>query len=127
MAVSLDGDRMLMERIRWQEPAESTLDEAHLAVWEAIRHLFPSRAIVNQTDDGWLMVTWAIEGLLASHFAAPVMIRIQPGLLLALWTCDDADDRDAIARSLELVVAAHLAGYDPASRIPTCGVIVLGE
>jgi len=118
---------MLMERIRWREPAESTLDEAHLAVWQAIRHLFPPRATVTQTDYGRLMVSWKIDALLGTHFAAPVLIRIEPGLLLVLWTCDDIEERDAIAEGLEQVVAAHLAGYDPASRIPTCDVIALGE
>lgn len=118
---------MLMERLRWDEPADSTLDEAHVAVWEAIARLFPRRALVTQTDYGLLMVTWKIESRAGgTQFAAPILIRVEPGLLLALWTCE-AEDRAAIVEDLEAVVADHLAGYDPYSRIPSCGVITLGE
>ena len=117
---------MLMERLRFREPDTSALDEAHLAVWDAVRHLFPAHAIVCQTDHGRLMVTWAIEGLTSTHFAAPVLMRIEPGLLLALWTCEP-DERELITMEFEPVVRAQLANHDPQSRVPTCGVIVLGN
>jgi hypothetical protein len=117
---------MLMERLRFREPDASVLDEAHMAVWDAVRHLFPADAAVTQTDYGRLVVSWPIEGLTCTHFAAPVLMRIEPGLLLALWTCEP-DERELITMAFEPIVRTHLAGYDPHSRIPTCGVIVLGN
>ena len=104
------------------------LDEPHRAVWDAIRHLFPTHAMANQVDHGCLLVSWTLrDGRRAcTHFAAPVMIRIGPGLLLALWTCGREERREIAALQAETVRDA-LAGYDPHSRIPTCGVIQLGD
>lgn len=117
---------MLMEKLRFREPETTTLDDAHAAVWEAVRHLFPTHAIASQTDYGRLMVSWEIEGLTCTHFAAPVLMRVEPGLLLALWTCKP-DEREIITMEFEPIVRAHLAGYDPVSRVPTCRVVVLGN
>jgi hypothetical protein len=109
-------------------PQWDDLDEAHAALWDALHHLFPSHANVTQTDYGCLMVSWLVRDAKrgCTHYAAPVIIRIEAGLLLALWTCGE-EDRRMIAQLQEAEVAAALAGYDPHSRIPTCGVIVLGD
>jgi hypothetical protein len=108
--------------------ARDDLDEAHAAVWEAIRHLFPASAMVDQADYGCLLVSWTVRDPVrrTKHFAAPVIVRIEQGLLLALWTSDD-DARREIASFLALDVAEALQDYDPHSRVPRCGVIVLGE
>jgi hypothetical protein len=104
------------------------LDEAHGAVWQAIRDLFPSHAMADQTDYGCLLISWSLrDGRRAcTHFAAPVIVRIAPGLLVALWTCDEQSRRD-IAELQAQIVSDALADYDPHSRVPSCGVIVLGE
>jgi hypothetical protein len=111
-----------------QLPDDAELDEPHRAVWGALRHLFPAHAMVDQVDYGLLLVSWQLSGYRceSAQLAAPIMIRIEAGLLLALWTCEP-QERDAIAREQEDVVRAHLDGYDPRSRVPTCGVIVLGS
>jgi hypothetical protein len=114
-----------------RDAGASELDEPHRAIWRAIRHLFPAQAMVDQTDYGCMVVSWPLRsgrrgGRAAVHFAAPIVIRLEPGLMLALWTCDPAE-RDQIAREQEPVVREHLAAYDPHARVPTCGVIVLGE
>ena len=110
------------------EPAWDDLDEAHAAVWDAIRHLFPAHAMVDQTDYGCLVVSWSLKGprSASTHFAAPVIIRIDPCLLLALWTCDE-ESRNDIAQLQAPVVEAALDTYDPYSRVPRCGVILLGD
>lgn len=110
------------------EPAWDDLDDAHGAVWEAIKHLFPENAMVDQTDYGCLVVSWALggRGHRASHFAQPVIIRIAPGLLVALWACDEEGRRD-IANLQADPVGEALETYDPHSRVPSCGVIELGE
>ncbi len=115
-------------RFMSQPSADVELDEPHLAIWNAIAHLFPAHAMVDQVDYGWLLVSWELPpGRGASaHFAAPVMLRIEPGLLLALWTCEP-HERDEIAREQEGAVRVRLDEYDPNSRLPSCGVIVLGE
>ena len=104
------------------------LDDPHAAVWQAIRHLFPLHACATPTGYGGMMVSWTLrDGRLAcTQWAAPVMIRIEPGLLLALWTCDP-EDRIAIAALQTDAVREALYGYDPHSRVPSCGVIVLGD
>jgi hypothetical protein len=104
------------------------LDAAHAAVWDAISHLFPPHAMVNQTDEGYLVISWTLPGALGrcARFAAPLMIRIEPALLLALWTTD-VIERKAIARLQARVVRRELTEYDPLARIPTARVIVLGE
>jgi hypothetical protein len=108
------------------EPAWDDLDEAHAAVWDAIRPLFPPQAMADQTDYGVLVVSWQIRGRRSSHFAAPVIVRIDPGLLVALWTCDEESRREIAMLQVDAVREA-LDGYDPHSRIPTCGVVQLGE
>jgi len=102
------------------------LDEPLQAIWGAIRHLFPAHAMVNQVDHGCLLVSWSLRARRrGTHFAAPIIIRVDSGLLLALWTCD-AEEREQIADIQVETVSDALAGYDPHSRVPTCGVIVLG-
>jgi hypothetical protein len=115
--------RLARSQAQWEE-----LDEVHAAIWQAIRHLFPARAMVDQTDYGLLVVSWPLREprRTSSHFAAPVMIRIEPGLLLALWTCD-GDGRRDIANLQARIVEDGLEAYDPHSRVPRCGVIVLGH
>lgn len=105
-----------------------SLDDPHRAVWCAIRHLFPAHAFVTQTDAGYMMVTWTLRDgrRNCTHFASPIVIRIEAGLLLALWTCDE-DDRLMIASAQAETVRDALYDYDPHSRIPTCGVVTLGE
>lgn len=109
-------------------PVWEDLDEVHDAVWQALRPLFPRNAMVDQTDYGSLLVSWELQGSRrkGTHFAAPVMIRIGPGLLVALWTCDGEDRHDIAQHQVETVRDA-LAAYDPHSRIPSCGVIQLGD
>lgn len=104
------------------------LDEPHRAVWSAVRHLFPTHAFVTQTDAGYMMVTWTMRDgrRNCTHFAAPLVIRMEPGLLLALWTCEE-EDRIEIACAQAETVRQALYDYDPHSRVPTCGVIVLGD
>jgi hypothetical protein len=111
-----------------REEPEWAMDEPHAAVWEAIRPLFPLRAMATQTDYGYMVVSWPLrrDRRASTHFAAPVVIRIEPGLLLALWTCDP-DERDSIAREQVETVREQLESYDPHARVPTCGVIVIGE
>jgi hypothetical protein len=115
------------QRAARREPALDDLDDAHAIVWQAIRHLFPGRAMVDQTDYGCLLVSWTLRGARpgSRHFAAPVIIRIETGLLLALWTCDAASRAD-IADLVAADVAEALQSYDPRSREPRCGVILLG-
>lgn len=115
-------------RIARYEAARDDLDEAHDAVWQAVRHLFPSNAMVDQVDYGCLLVSWALGGRRrgTAHFAAPIMIRIEPNLLLALWTCG-AEGRREIAAMQVPVVEQALESYDPHSRVPRCGVVILGE
>jgi hypothetical protein len=104
------------------------LDEPHEAVWQGIRHLFPAHATPTQADCGILLVSWTLrDGRRAcTQWAAPILIRIEPGLLLALWTCDP-EERVAIACLQADTVRDGLDDYDPHSRMPTCGVIVLGD
>ena len=104
------------------------MDDPHAAVWGAIRLLFPLHACATPTGYGGFVVSWTLrDGRLAcTQWAAPVMIRIEPGLLLALWT-SEPDDRRAIAALQAETVRDALAGYDPHSRVPSCGVIVLGD
>ena len=121
-------ERAAPYRLLRDEPEWQVLDEPHAAIWEAVRQLFPRHALVTQTDYGYMMVSWSLEGRRpgSRHMAAPVIIRIRPGLLLALWTCDP-EARDAIAREQEATLREALAGYNPHSRVPTCGVIELGD
>lgn len=116
------------QRAALYEPAPDDLDDAHAAVWRAIRHLFPERAMVDQADYGCLLVSWTLRGprVGSRHYAAPVIIKIETGLLLALWTCD-AESRADIEDLLAADVAEALQSYDPHSRVPRCGVIALGE
>lgn len=111
-----------------RDSATGDLDDPHLAVWQAVRYLFPLHAVATQTDHGCMLVSWTLrDGRRAcAHWAAPVIIRIESGLLLALWTCDP-EDRIAIAALQAETVREALYRYDPHSRVPTCGVIVLGE
>jgi hypothetical protein len=114
-------------RVVREEP-DRAIDEPHAAVWDAIRHFFPAHAMVTQTDYGYMLVSWSLRGdrRASTHFAAPIVIRIEPGLLLALWTCDP-EDRESIAREQAECVREQLAGYDPRARVPTCGVVIIGE
>ena len=50
----------------------------HLALWQAIRHLFPAHAMADQIDFGGIVVSWTLPGDRPgnSRFAAPIMIRI---------------------------------------------------
>ncbi len=104
------------------------LDDPHAAVWQAIRHLFPLHASATPTGYGGMVVSWTLrDGRLAcTQWAAPVIIRIEPGLLLALWA-SGPEDRIAIAALQTDTVRDALYDYDPPSRVPRCGVIVLGE
>ena len=107
-------------------PAWDDLDDAHAAIWDAIRPLFPAQAMADQTDYGVLVVSWPLRGARSSHFAAPFIVRIGPGLLVALWTCDEKSRREIAMLQVEAVSEA-LDRYDPHSRIPTCEVVQLGE
>ena len=109
------------------DDAPPTLDEAHLAVWEAIRHLFPAHAMVDQTGHGYLLVAWTIAGRRpgSHHYAAPVILHIDAGLLLALWTTGPIE-RKAIARLQERTVRAALEDYEATSRVHSIGVVELG-
>lgn len=109
--------------VGWDE-----LDVAHAAIWDAISELFPAHAMVDQTDYGCLVISWSIRkgGRGGTHFAAPVIIRITPGLLVALWTSDD-EGRRSIAQAQAQVVDEALRLYEPTSRVPSCGVITLGD
>lgn len=104
------------------------LDDAHGAVWAAISHLFPPNAMVDQAGDGYMVISWALPGARGRtlQFAAPVMIRLEPALLLALWT-PNLLERRSIARLQARIVREELAAYEPLARIPTAPVIVLGE
>jgi hypothetical protein len=113
-------------RVVPQEP-EGDLDEAHAAIWRAVRHLFPRNAEVTQSDYGYLMVSWRMPARRGgSHHAAPIVIHIEPGLMLALWASEGEDRQEIAALQVDTVREA-LAGYDPDSRIPTCDMIVLGD
>jgi len=109
-----------------QERARDDLDDAHAAIWKAIRPLFPAQAMADQTDYGVLVVSWPLRGARSFHFAAPVIVRIDPGLLVALWTCDEETRRQIAMLQVDAVRDA-LERHDPHSRIPTCGVVQLGE
>jgi hypothetical protein len=111
-----------------RDPAdEPSLDPVHQSQWEAIRSLFPNHAMADQPEAGLLLVTWTIRGRRrALHYAAPVMLKIDSGLLLALWASDE-EERAQIAGAQRDTVEAALANYDPASRVVTMPMIVLGE
>lgn len=103
------------------------LDKPHQALWDAVRHLFPPEAMVDQVDHGCLLISWPLRSLRGStHFAAPIVIRVASGLLLALWTCGRMERREIASLQVETVKQA-LSAYDPYSRMPTCGVIELGD
>ena len=104
------------------------LDDPHEAVWQGIRLLFPPHATPTQADCGILMVSRTLrDGRRAcTQWAAPILIRIEAGLLLALWTCDP-DERIAIACLQAETVREGLSEYDPHSRRPTGAVIALGD
>lgn len=110
------------------DDASPGLDDAHLAVWDAVRHLFPAHAMVDQTGHGYLLVSWTMPGRRpgATYYAAPVILRIDAGLLLALWTTGPVE-RKAIARLQERTVRQALADHEPSSRVPTLGVVELGS
>ena len=110
----------------WDDAGD--LDEPHRAVWCAIRHLFPAHAMATQVDHGCLMVSWTLRDgrRNCTHFAAPIMMRIGSGLLLALWMCEPGERAELAELQAETVRDA-LDGYDPHSRAPTCGVIQLGD
>lgn len=103
------------------------LDAARMLLWKAIQHLFPAHAEVTQTDNGAIAITWAMrsEGSGRRGFSAPILIRPEPGLILALWTSAPAD-RQRIAEMQEMDVRLGLFGYEPDETLPRARVIVLG-
>lgn len=110
------------------DEAASGLDEAHASVWDAVRQLFPAHAMVDQTDAGFLVVSWTLKGSGrgGTVFATPIMLRIDTGLLLALWTTSGIERRAIAGLQLSKVREA-LAGYDARERQSPLGVIVLGD
>jgi len=115
------------QQLAFSETTPWDLDEPHAAMWQALRNFFPSHAIPTQTDCGYMMVSWKLhDSFPSSSWAAPIMIRIRPGLLLALWTCDPEARIDIACAEAESVHEA-LYDYDPHSRVSTCDVIELGD
>ena len=112
--------RTRSEHLAAREDDAVHLEAPHLAVWHAIRNLFPPHAMVSQTDYGCMLVSWTLrDGRRAcTQFAAPIMIRLRSELMLALWT-SDPKDREAIAHAQADVVREALAGYDPHTHKPT--------
>ena len=103
------------------------MDSAHAAIWDAMRHLLPPHAQAVQLPNGTLAVSWATAGEPAAtqEMAAPLSIRLEPGLLAGLRQAD-AGQRERLAQRQEPAFRAGLVGYDPYTVIPKARVIVLG-
>jgi hypothetical protein len=104
-----------------------TLDNVRAVLWQAYRHLFPPHALAAQTGNGNMVISWSVmDDPLAPHpYAAPVMLRIAPELLQALWRVEPRA-RMRIAQNHEPTLREGLRGYDPFSRFPNARVISIG-
>lgn len=108
-------------------PGIHALDSVRAAVWQAYRHLFPPHSRAAQTDQGSIVISWSTRGDPdASHpYAAPVLLRLDEGLLQQLRN-SDAVERKALAARHEPALRVGLRGYDPFVREPKARVVVLG-
>jgi hypothetical protein len=106
---------------------EPEMDEVHLDVWHAVRHLFPADAVATEPKPGWINVTWSIAGHAEADGidATPVLLKIEPPLLNVMWT-SSSERRNAIAARQEATVRAGMAGYNPRASLPNLRVVVLG-
>jgi len=103
------------------------LDCVRVAFWQAYRHLFPAHSLAAQTPQGAVVISWPVhdEPGAIYPYATPVLLRIDPALLDALWRCDAAH-RLRIARHHEPTVREGLRGYDPFAQFPNARVITIG-
>jgi hypothetical protein len=110
---------------------EPEMDEVHLDVWHAVRHLFPADAVATEPKPGWINVTWSIDGNAAadadaeSTYATPVLLKIEHPLLNVMWSAS-SERRYAIATRQEATVRAGMMGYNPRASLPNLRVVVLG-
>jgi hypothetical protein len=106
---------------------EPEMDEVHLDVWHAVRHLFPADAVATEPKPGWINVTWSIgnESEAASMYATPVLLKIEHPLLNVMWS-SSTERRYAIATRQEATVRAGMMGYNPRASLPNLRVVVLG-
>jgi hypothetical protein len=103
------------------------VDEIRSVFWETFRHLFPPHAKVVQTESGAITISWTMAGdpYAQSTHAAPITIRFEEDLLLAMRT-SGAEQRKKIAARQEPVLRAGMIVYDPYAAVPKARVIVLG-
>lgn len=104
-----------------------SLDAVRAAFWQAFRHLFPPHALVTQTANGSMVISWSVldEPQARYPYAAPVMLRFDP-LLLDAMAGSDARQRASIAQAHEPALREGLRGYDPFARFPNARVVVIG-
>ena len=104
-----------------------TLDNVRAVLWQAYRHLFPPHALAAQTGSGNIVISWAVmDDPQAPHpYAAPVMLRIEPELVQALWSVEPRA-RMRMAQAHEPTLREGLRGYDPFARIPNARVVTIG-
>jgi hypothetical protein len=106
---------------------EPEMDEVHLDVWHAVRHLFPADAVATEPKPGWINVTWSIcsDAETESMYATPVLLKIEHPLLNVMWS-SSSQRRYAIATRQEATVRAGMMGYNPRASLPNLRVVVLG-
>jgi hypothetical protein len=117
--------------LRETEPAPDVdrmaMGPAHVAIWDAVRHLFPLHAQAIQLPNGSLAISWAVPQRAGGLYemATPITVRMEPDLEERLRMAD-AEQRKRIATQQEAVFRAGLMGYDPATDVPKARVITLG-
>jgi hypothetical protein len=104
-----------------------SLDNVRSVFWQAFRHLFPPHSLAAQTPNGSVVISWSImdEPDARYPYAAPVMLRFDPGLVEAMWKAD-ARQRVRMAKKHEATLREGLRGYDPFARFPNARVVNIG-
>jgi hypothetical protein len=106
---------------------DCVMDEVHLGVWQAVRHLFPAEAVATEPKPGWISITWSIapDSDSSQSFATPILLKIEHPLLKVMWTTS-TERRKAIATRQEATVRTGMLGYNPNASLPDIRVVVLG-
>jgi hypothetical protein len=105
----------------------SVLDPVRAAIWQAVRHLFPSHAKAIQLPNGSLAISWSVANQpdALHEMATPINIRLEPDLVERLRFANP-EQRKRIATHQESAFRAGLVGYNPFTDVPRARVIVLG-
>lgn len=105
----------------------SVLDPVRAAIWQAVRHLFPSHAKAIQLPNGSLAISWSVANQpdALHEMATPINIRLEPELVERLRFANH-EQRKRIATHQEAAFRAGLVGYNPFTDVPRARVIVLG-